>query len=194
MILQLKTLYNQAFGLNLFRYPKFDTEQKVPLPEFADATALDIYSQSLNKDSYEMKSIFGTPLFMPCKIDDFWLPNEPLITLTSGKEIVKTVVAGLKGTIKEEIASKDYIITIRGIIVNTENDDYPEYEVGKLRTICEKKDSKKVVSKLFRIFGIDEIAIENYNIFGIAGHQSQQAYQIDALSDRPVELIIKEGL
>ena len=194
MELQLKTLYNQVFGLNLFKYPKFDTDQKVPLPAFADATALDIYSQGLNKDNYEMKSIFGTPLFMPCKIDDFWLPNEPLITLNGGKRIVKTVVAGLKGTVKEEIATKDYLITIRGIVVNNDTNDYPEDEVGKLRTLCEKQGSHTVVNKLFRIFGIDEMAIENYNIFGIAGHQSQQAYQIDALSDRPVELVIKEGL
>ncbi len=194
MYIQLQTLYNKVFGISGRRYPDFDTDQKVPLPEFADATALNIYGKGLNKDNYELKSIFGTPLFMPCKIDDFWLPNEPLITITGGKEIVKTVVAGLKGTVKEEISTKDYIITIRGIIVNTDNDDYPEYEVEKLRTICEKQGSHKVVNKLFRIFGIDEIAIENYNIFGIAGHQSQQAYQINALSDRPVELVIKEGL
>jgi len=194
MELQLTTLYNQIFGIRGSRYTDFDTKQHVSLLESADANALSSYEQDFNTDNFEMKSIFGTPLFMPCKIDDFWLPNEPLITLTGGKEIVKTVVAGLKGTIKEEISVKDYTITIRGIIVNTENDDYPEVEVGKLKAICEKQDSHKVVNKLFRIFGIDEIAIENYNIFGIAGHQSQQAYQINALSDRPVELVIKEGM
>jgi hypothetical protein len=96
--------------------------------------------------------------------------------------------------VKEEINTKDYIITIRGIIVNEKSNDYPKTEAGKLRAICEAQGSHKVVNKLFTIFGIDQIAIENFNIFGIAGEQSQQAYQINAVSDRPVELVIREGM
>jgi purine-nucleoside phosphorylase len=172
--IQLSALYFQAFGI---------FGKKPP----------DMEVMSVNEKA-DMKSIMGTPIFMPFKIDDIWLPNEPLVTITGGKKIIRTVVAGLKGSVKEEICLNDYMVVIRGIIINNDSDDYPDEEVGEIRGLCEAEGSREIVNKLCRIFGINSIAIESYNIFGIAGHQSQQAYQINAWSDRPVELVLKEGL
>ena len=189
MELQLQTLYNKVFGIQPRKYPEFDTKIKVlPGEQPGDIT---VYSET--KDNSIM-SIFGQPISMPIKIDDVWLDHEPLITLTGGKNIVKTVVAGLKGTVKEEINDNDYLIVIKGIITNGNSNDYPEAQVNELRHILEAKGSHKVVNKLLKIFGIDEMVVEHFNIFGIEGHQSQQAYQISGWSDRPVELVIKEGL
>ncbi len=189
MQFDLQTLYPHFFGIEFRRYPEFDTTQQV-LP-YLPASNMPVFETTTDN---ELKSIFGTPIFMPLKIDDMWLPNEPLITLTGGKNIVRTVVTGLKGTVKEEINTDDYLIVIRGIITNDTSDDYPEAIVSQLRHICEAQGSHQVVNKLLKIYGIDQIVMEHYQIFGIEGHQSQQAYQISAWSDRTVELVIKEGL
>jgi len=193
-MISLKDLYYKAFGVRGSTYPDFETKPKVKDSVAHDE--IDTYATSIDQDdeSYEIKSIFGTQIHMPVKIDNYWLPNEPLVTLTGGKNIVKTVVAGLEGTVKEEISTNDYMIVIKGIITNEQSDDYPEEDVAKIREICEASGMHDVVNKLFRIFGINNIVIESYNIFGIAGHQSQQAYQINAWSDRPVELILREGV
>lgn len=189
MDLRLQTLYKKAFNIQPKHYPEFDTKDKVLPYETPDK--IDVYYQG---KSNALMSVFGTPISMPFKIDNIWLDNEPLVTLTGGKKIVKTVVAGLKGTVKEEINDNDYLIVIKGIITNGNSDDYPEPTVSELRYVLEQKGSHKVVNKLLKIFGIDEMVIEHFNIFGIEGHQSQQAYQISGWSDRPVELVIKEGL
>lgn len=185
----ISQLYLQVFGVFGKRMPQFETEARVE--EARSNGSIDTFSA---KEQSERNSIFGTPIFMPCKIDDYWLPNEPLITITGGKNIVKTVVAGLEGTVKEEISTNDKLIVIKGIITNDDSDDYPEADVSKIREFCDASGSRKIVSPICRIFSIHEIAIESYNIFAIEGHQSQQAYQINAWSDRPVELILKEGL
>ncbi|MDP2723208.1 MAG: DUF6046 domain-containing protein [Bacteroidales bacterium] len=187
-------LYYQAFGIKGGAYPKFDTNSSVPDSVYIDD--MDVYGNTIGIDEnkYSVKSIFGTPIHMPFKIDDYWLPNEPLVTLTGGKNIVKTVVTGLKGTVKEEISTNDIMIVIKGIVTNDDNDDYPEADMSNIRKLCEAEGMRSVVNKLLRIYGVDNIVIESYNIFGIAGHQSQQAYQINAWSDRPVELILREGV
>ncbi|MFK5855374.1 MAG: DUF6046 domain-containing protein [Bacteroidota bacterium] len=193
-MISIKALYIKVFGSHGRALQDFETEPHVNDPVYVDD--IDVYSNSIDEDdgNYDIKSIFGTPIHMPVKIGDYWLPNEPLVTLTGGKNIVKTVVTGLVGTVKEEVSTNDYQITIKGIIVNEESDDYPEADVAKLREICQTPGMHDVVNKLFRIFLIDNIVIESYNIYGIAGEQSQQAYQINAWSDRPVELILREGV
>jgi len=190
----LTDLYLKAFGVKGLFLPKMDTKPRVGDSVYYDD--IDVYDKNIGQDEreYDIKSIFGTAIHMPIKIGDYWLPNEPLITLTGGKNIVKTVVAGLEGTVKEEISTNDYGIVIKGIITNDQSDDYPEADVAALRKICTAPGMHDVVNKLFRIFLINNIVIESYNIFGIAGHQSQQAYQINAWSDRPVELILREGV
>ena len=132
----------------------------------------------------EMSELYiGSPFFMPLKIDDYWLPVEPIITLVSNKLVVKTQMTGLRGSVKEEISTDDWIITIRGIVINDNENDYPYADITKLRLLCESLGSKRVVNRLLASFDINDIVIESY-----------QWYTINALSDRPVELTLKEGL
>jgi hypothetical protein len=139
-------------------------------------------------------SLLGTPIFMPLEIDGYRMPNEPIITVTQTKLIVKTVVQGIKGTVKEEISMGDYNINIKGIIVNEESDEFPGDDVRRIRSLVEKTGALPVKSPFLSLFGIDRIVIEQSTFQGIEGHQSQQAYQLMAVSDRPLELIMREGL
>ncbi|MCX6232438.1 MAG: DUF6046 domain-containing protein [Bacteroidetes bacterium] len=177
------TLYKRAFGFVGGKFPPIDVNVKV-----AEAAKMDAVK------SYQSDLFIGSPFFLPLKIGDLWLPVEPMISLTSSKQIVKTQMTGLKGSIKEEISTDDWSISIRGIIINNTDDNYPFADVAQLRQICETLGSYKVVNKLLAIFDIHEIVIDNYAFDGEEGAQSYQAYTINALSDRPVELILKEGI
>ncbi len=185
-MLDIIGLYQLAFGNR--SYQKIDMQRSYTALEAVKNIAV------YDENDPELKSIMGTPIFMPCKIDGYLLPNEPLITITGVQTIVKTKVTGLKGTVKELISQDDFRVVIKGIITNDVDDNYPAEEVEKLKAICKKQESLEIINKLTGIFEIPRIAIESYDVFGIEGHQSQQAYQINAISDRAVELIIREGL
>lgn len=139
-------------------------------------------------------SMLGTPIFMPLEIDGYQLPNEPLISVTGSKYVVKTVVQGIKGTVKEEISTGDYNINIKGVIVNEQSDEFPSDEVRQIRALFEKPGALPVKSAFLSLFGIDRIVLLQPTFHGVEGHQSQQSYQIMAISDRPLELIMREGI
>jgi len=46
--------------------------------------------------------------------------------------MIRTKIAGANGSVKEEIGLNDWQITIRGLIINYTNDDYPKVEAGRL--------------------------------------------------------------
>lgn len=148
---------------------------------------IDVYSSN---DAYK-KSIMGTKIFFPLSLDGYDMPNEPMISVTGNKVVVKTVLAGVQGTVKEEISVDDYQVTIEGIAINDDSDDYPEEIVQKIINICEKPGRIKVVSDLMKLFNVQWLVIESYNFQGIEGHQNCQSYTLNCVSDRPVPLVFK---
>lgn len=149
-------------------------------------------------------SVLGTPIYMPVKIclpgeditrndDLFWLPNEPLLEFNGGAEIVQEPKAGGNGSFKEFMGLNDYEITIRGVAVNEEDiDEYPEKDVARIRQLCESGQPLEARSPLLRLFGISMIAIKSWRFPAAEGLYSAQAYELQCLSDEPVELVLKE--
>jgi len=185
MKVNLIQLYQQAFGYIGFPAPRMNTNVSVdPLDQGADIPVND-------SAKYEGMSAMGTPLFMPCRLEDYMLPNEPLITINGQNVIIKTILTGVKGSVKELINSDDYVIKIQGIIVNEESDDYPEDDIRALRKILEMKDTVYISNRLLTLFDIHQVAIESFVFTAIEGHQDCQAYEIACVSDWPVDLILK---
>lgn len=190
--INIKQIFFRAFGF----YPSINTVNRVEPIDGVDA--IDVL-KSPNDDLIgpqpaDYYSCFGTPIFFPLKIDGHLLPNEPLITVTGSKKIIKTVVSGLKGTVKEEIGLGDYNVNVKGVVINENSDEFPEDEVRKIKNLFEKPGALEVKSPFLALFGIDMIVLQRCTFSGIAGEQSQQAYQFNAISDRSVELVIKEGV
>ena len=186
---QLPVLYLQVFGFYGRKVPGLSDQFNI---NHGDGVEMDVFSMQNQKNA--MESVFGDPIYMPVKLGEMWLPNEPLISLTGSKRIVKTVISGLKGEVIEEMSMNAYQVTIQGVVTNEESDDYPGSIVGDLRELFEREGPLKIVNKITALHGIHQIQIESWNIFGIAGAQSEQAYQVMAWSYRPVELVIKEGI
>ena len=140
----------------------------------------------------DRNSAFGTPLFMPTKLGDLWLPNEPMITISGHNSIVKTYLTGIKGSVKESINTGDYSVRIQAIIVNEESDDLPDDIIRQIRTMCEKRESVEIDNRLLTLFDIHQVAIEDFNFPGIEGYQNCQAYELQCISDWPLELVLKD--
>ena len=139
-------------------------------------------------------AVLGTPLFFALKIDGVQLPNEPLITVTGSKTIVKTQVAGGNFTVKEIIGLDDWKINIRGRAVREGAvrdrpagglvpDDYPEEWLRALITLFKKNTALDCQCQLLTYFNISRLVLEDISFPAVEGAHGFFYYEINASSD-----------
>jgi len=121
---------------------------------------------------------------------DYWLlPIEPVVNI-SGKNIIvkrnvlKAGVADMirRGSVKELWTQDDYQINIAGLIIGDKDNELPSEALQRLRNMCEARRVWDVVSPLFTIFNIKQIAIEDYE-FPFTKGMVNQMFTIKAVSD-----------
>ena len=118
--------------------------------------------------------------------------NTVLFSVNQSKNIVKTPIQGRNGTVKEYISDGDYDISIRGVIVSENANEYPKDEVRKLIEILRVQDSFSIASRyLNEVFDITDIVIESYSLPQSEGYHNVQAFEINAVSDEPIEITVQ---
>lgn len=145
----------------------------------------------------------STPVFSDLQFDNITLNNgvevthiypidTVLFSVTQTKNIVKTPINGRDGTIKEYVGMGDYNVNIKGIIAG-QRGQYPLDAVDNLMQFLTYNQSIKIYSKyLNERFNIDEIVITDFDLKQDEGKYSQQSFEINALSDYPVEILIQQ--
>lgn len=122
----------------------------------------------------------------------YTLPYEPMIDISGGNHIIKRTVAKYKegsspkGTIKERWNSKDYSITIRGVLMGsllTGNiqDCYPIKDFNKLKEYLTVGEIFEVFCEPLQLLNINRIVIEEFS-FPFTKGENVQAYEIQAYS------------
>ena len=187
-------LYRQIFGHVGIPYSRVAVEQSggVLGEGGKPITAWD--GNALEGLQFRESTLKGNAFLMPLTINGYKFPIEPLISVSGSKTIIETKVVGLKMPIIEDVAMESYKVSIKGVFINEENDDYPYRDVARLSVLHEMRGSLPVVNSLLRTFGIDYICIKDIKCDGIEGHQSMQWYTIEAVSDRPVNLELKPAI
>jgi hypothetical protein len=138
--------------------------------------------------------LLGNPMYFRLKLDDVWLPNEPLITLSGSKVIVKTPIAGGNGTVKEMIGEDDYKISIKGRAVREVAeryrdagglvpDDYPEEWMRTLARLWKINKDVSCQCQLLSYFNITRCVIEDITFPPVPGESGSFYYEINAVSD-----------
>lgn len=112
-----------------------------------------------------------------------------LIRVQQSKQIIRTEVAGRAWTVKEYISDGDYDISISGAFYTTDY-TYPTNEVERLIEVLTIPATISVVCPFLQKFNIDQIAISNFSLQQNAGNATIQTFEISALSDRAIELLI----
>lgn len=113
-----------------------------------------------------------------------------LVTINQPKRIVRTEIQGENGSVKEYIGMDDFQISINGVIAGT-NGSYPFQEVAELHKILTAPITIPVVSAYLQLFDIFNLVITDYTFDQEMGGYSKQTFTINAISDKPVELIIQ---
>ena len=144
--------------------------------------------------SLPTSAVLGTPLFFSLKIDGVQLPNEPLITVTGSKTIVKTQVAGGNFTVKEMMGLDDWKINVKGYAVREGAvrdrpgsglvpEDYPEEWLRALITLFNKNTALDCQCQLLSYFNITRLVMEDISFPAVAGAHGYFAYEFNAMSD-----------
>jgi len=190
-------LAGAIFGTQALPFPNVNTEEsRENVAEgFDEATpAKQDDSVKAVKGSFNWKGMLGNEYFMPMKINDWQLPNEPLVRITGGKKINKTSPnrGKMRGTVKEEWSLKDYKIRVRGFIVNEEAYDYPKELVRRMRQLVEKSGALSITSEYTSIWGIDQVMIEQWDFPEGQGQPDVQPYTLTLISDQEFSLELIE--
>ncbi len=124
----------------------------------------------------------GTTHFMPVELDGMVLPYA-LIDVTTKKNIVSTALVERRGSVKELIATEDYVINIKALLINEE---YPEQEVIDWHKVFEKNKSLNIRSVKTDIFlqGDDKVIIKEIRWPSVSGVEHVQ----------PVDMILETDL
>ncbi|MFD0997679.1 DUF6046 domain-containing protein [Ohtaekwangia kribbensis] len=192
----LNEVYQAAFGTVRPPYPELVKESKgTGLLPFGSIGAL--------KGSFKLKSIFNTDYTLPTKIDDWQIPQEPVIRIRGGVNIVETSLVRLdpvtnaiqRKNVLEEANLNNYQITIRGVILNEENfNSYPEEAIRRLKEIVEKPGSRSIENGITALWGITKIKIVDWDLDEVEGYLGAQAFELQCKSDEDFELEINENI
>lgn len=143
-----------------------------------------ISNLSIKPGSYT--DIYGNIIYYPDVFSNSISKNfeidTVLFNINQSRNIVKTPIQGLDGTVKEYISDGDYIINIKGIIQGA-NGIYPFDDVNNFISICQAKCALNIVSDYLMSLGISNIVIESYSLPQDMGSQSQQVFELNCLSD-----------
>jgi hypothetical protein len=115
--------------------------------------------------------------------------EDVLITVMNTKNIIKTTLQGRNGTVKEYISDGDFTIKIEGRIYGQGMTNYPENEVQKLLDICLVPQSINVTSSFLKLFNVEDIVIESYNVDQVEGVRNYQPFTLNCVSDTPLILL-----
>ena len=116
-----------------------------------------------------------------------------LFDVAQAKTIITTPIQGFNGTIKEFISDGDYTLNIRGVINGSKNGIYPLTQAKNLFEALKSPIELEVTSwYLNELFGITHIVITDFQYNQIQGNQTAVSYEIQAISDRPIELFLNK--
>jgi hypothetical protein len=125
---------------------------------------------------------------------------EAIINVSKKKNIVKTSLVGMSGTVKEYINDDDLDINITvGIVaVNAEGDiidEYPKEGIEEFKEFLDTNSALTAQSEFLSMFGVDggslKIVVESYNIKQNTA-SNRQVIEIKAISDNDYTIMNEE--
>lgn len=140
----------------------------------------------LNKITYTASKDFGggiVNIVSPFKF------ATSLIEVNQSKNIVKTSISGLNGTVKEYMSDGDYLINLKGVIIGNTANKRPDINVlNSLVAYLNAPMAIPVVCNFLDELLINSVVIESYKLGQREGARNIIDIEISMLSDSPIEL------
>lgn len=204
--INIVNLFAEVFGVSSPIYIPWGRE----LPDFAPEGYKGI--QLAQTEEVLRKSWMGTPVLdsfildggkymrysengslVNFSMDDFLIPAATIVEFSRDMNVSKTKLLGSGGTVKEIYGLNDWSINIRGFCLTDKSRDKQKTADEQMQTLVlwrEIADSINVTGDLFKDKGIYALVMENIQISPVQGYQDMYSFNIQASSDKPIELRI----
>ena len=154
-------------------------------PIFDEFTFL---ADDVNKLTYETSTDFGVNAI---RIVSNFVFETALIEINQTKNIVKTSIAGLNGTVKEYMSNGDYIINLKGVIVGDVANQRPDRnKLNYLVAFLNAPLSLPISCSFCEEFKINNVVIESYRLGQREGARNVIDIDINMISDSPIQLSV----
>lgn len=187
--LSIAEIFEQAFGYKSSAFePKF---KQLPYAVYED----EPYNKrsSANGQPLVSRDNLGREYYMPVGLGKVEL-HHPVIQVTSKKNIVETPLVERQGTVKELISIEDWEISIRGLIIDP-NNQYPEDDIKKLVDLFYRNEAVEIENAITDIMlkraerkGNNMVVINELNFPEVRGVMNVRPYELKLVSDTPFDL------
>jgi hypothetical protein len=152
-------------------------------PIFDEFTFL---ADSVNKLTYEMPNEYGKNSIIIIAPFTF---ETALIEINQTKNIVKTSISGMNGTVKEYMSNGDYIVNLKGVIVGDIANQRPDRnDLNALVAFLNAPLSIPISCTFCEEFKINSIVVESYKLSQREGARNIIDIEINMISDSAIEL------
>ena len=202
----LGQLFRTAFGVSpIYIVEPLGKPEEIKIEGFNPSLKDDF----INEDQV-LKSVYGTPIIFPVQFrggdypiydwygkpkmkryDDLWLPATTMVDFSRAKNVIKTNVLGLNGTVKEVFGFDDWQIRIRMLCINDNKYKAREY-ADMLQDWFEIAGGINVFGSIFSKKEIYNIVIENIDIKSVTGSPDVIPIELSAVSNEPVEIFLNK--
>ena len=166
-----------------------------------------VKEDEINEDEI-LKSVYGTPIIYPVQFsgseypvydfygklikktfEDLWLPATTMVDFSRAKNIIKTNVIGINGTVKEYFGFDDWQIRIRMLCLNDNKYTARQY-ADIIQDWFEIAGGINVRGSIFSKKEIYNIVIEDIDIKTLAGSPGVIPIELSCSSNEPVEIFL----
>lgn len=131
----------------------------------------------------------------------WYLPEATVVSFDRFKHIVKTIVTGKDGTVKELIGLSDWEITFKGFIINykkktalnnlkpvKQEHNYPREYRKQMNEVFGVNQNMTIYSRLANDLNIRKVVIERLSFPAMEGYDNVQPYELTCSSDEDIIL------
>lgn len=143
-------------------------------------------------------NVLGLPVYERLQITRngevvYTFPDTTIVHVTLPIIVERTMIQGRKtgGTVKEFICEDDHRVRIMGLILNPTSYDYPIEQVRDLLNNVRRGEAVEITGMYLNDLGICNLVFMNVDLKREKGETGCQAFEIEAISDEPVELNIQ---
>jgi len=143
-------------------------------------------ADNVNRLTYEMPSEYGNNTVIIIAPFTF---ETALIEINQTKNIVKTSISGLNGTVKEYMSNGDFIINLKGVIVGDIANQRPDRnDLNALIAFLNAPLTLPISCSFCEEFKINSVVVESYKFGQREGARNVIDIEINMISDTAIVL------
>jgi hypothetical protein len=167
-----QTLFSDALNKSSLNVDVLPLTADYTFDEVTLRHGLETYHFAYRSMADEYADVFATP---------------PMLNMRRAKKLVITSVDNSDIEVVERYGTEPYEITMRGLLIDMENHQFPIDKLASINTIFEANREWMIDSEILQAVGVQSIFFRDVQVDFVEGYEDTIAYTMTARSITPVE-------